>query len=251
MVNSFGYSLICIRELNIVSHSMGLKSSFFSSLGVRQGKKLSPVIFALFIDDLGDVMKARSCFGIILELVSDDLYFYLKLLALLYADGTGIFGTDETSFEKNLDIVYEYVKMWKLDINYDKTKILIFGTRNDDRFSFNMGESKISICKRFKYLGVFFSLNAEVSVKPEIINLIKPKRLYLLYKIIRKNLSIDLQLQLFEHTILSIALYVCEIRALENTNFIEKPKVYIYHKLKEIFSSIYATCRTRLQGCRQ
>ena len=43
--------------------------------------------------------------------------------------------------------------MWKLDINYDKTKVLIFGTRNDDRFSFKMGESKISICKEFKYLG--------------------------------------------------------------------------------------------------
>ena len=47
--------------------------------------------------------------------------------------------------------------MWKLDINYDKTKSLIFGTRNNDRFSFKMGESKISICKEFKYLGVVFT----------------------------------------------------------------------------------------------
>ena len=46
--------------------------------------------------------------------------------------------------------------MWKLDINYDKTKILIFCTCNPDRFSFKMGESKISIGKEFKYLDVFF-----------------------------------------------------------------------------------------------
>ena len=54
------------------------------------------------------------------------------------------------NFQKNLDIFYEYAKMWKLDINHNKTKILIFGTHNDDRFSFKMGESKISICKEFK-----------------------------------------------------------------------------------------------------
>ena len=55
-----------------------------------------------YITGLGYFMKARSCFGISLEFVSEDLYFYLKLLVLLYADDTVIFGTDETSFQKNL-----------------------------------------------------------------------------------------------------------------------------------------------------
>ena len=81
-----------------------------------------------------------------LEFVLECLYFYHELLVLLYADDTVIFGTNETSFKKNLDILYEYAKRWKLDINYDNTKILIFDTSNDDRFSFKMGESKISIC---------------------------------------------------------------------------------------------------------
>ena len=98
----------------------------------------------------------------------------------MYADDTVIFGTDETSFQKNLDVFYEYAKMWKLDINYDKTKVLIFGTRNDDRFGFKMGESKISICKEFKYLGVVFT-KAEVCVKQENIIMIKPKSLCTFY----------------------------------------------------------------------
>ena len=58
-----------------------------------------------------------------------------------------IFGVDETNFQKNLDVFYEYAKTLQLDINYGKTKILIFGTRNDDRFDFKMGENKIPICK--------------------------------------------------------------------------------------------------------
>ena len=148
----------------------GTQSSFFPSLGVRQGEKLSPVIFALFINDLEGVIKARSCSGISLELVSEDIYFYLKLFTLLYADDTGIFGT----YEKNLDVVYEYAKMWKLDINYDKTEILIFGTRYEDRFCLKMSESKISICKNSS-IWEYFSLKAEVSVEPENIIMIQPK----------------------------------------------------------------------------
>ena len=41
------------------------------------------------------------------------------------------FGTDENQFQANLDLFFEYDTTWKLDINYDKTKTMIFGTRND------------------------------------------------------------------------------------------------------------------------
>ena len=66
------------------------------------------------------------------ERTSDDVNTYIQLFILLYADDTVIFGTDETEFQNNLNAFYEFSNMWRLDINYDKTKILIFGTRNDD-----------------------------------------------------------------------------------------------------------------------
>ena len=50
--------------------------------------------------------------------------------------------------------------------------------------------------------------------------MIKPKLNNL--RIRNLNLPIDLQLQLFEHTILPIALYGCEIWAFENIYIIEK-----------------------------
>ena len=34
---------------------------------------------------------------------------------------------------------------------------MIFGTRNDDRLGFNLGNHIISVCKEFKYLCVVFS----------------------------------------------------------------------------------------------
>ena len=137
----------------------GSQSGFFPCLrGVQQGENLSPVLFALFLNDLESSIHSNSWSGINLEFVSDSLYTYLGLFVLLYADDTVIFGVDATNSQKNLDIFYEYAKTWQLDINlYDNTKILIFGTRNDDRFDFKTGENKISICKEFKYLGVVFT----------------------------------------------------------------------------------------------
>ena len=201
----------------------GDQSEFFQSFrGVRQGENLSPVLFALFLNDLESFLSSHNCSGIDIELASDDVYCYLKLFVLLYADDTVILATDEKSFQHSLNIFYDYSKLWKLDINYDKTKILIFGTRNDDRFNFKIGENKISICKEFKYLGVIFTKSRSFSKAIKHNYDQAKKAMHLLYKRIRYlNLPIDLQLQLFDNTILPIALYGCEVWAFEKLQLIE------------------------------
>lgn len=62
-------------------------------------------------------------------------FFYLKMFVLLYADDTVIFATDEKTLQHNVNTFYEYSVLWKLDINYE---ILVFWTRNDDRFDFKI-----------------------------------------------------------------------------------------------------------------
>ena len=153
---------------------------------------------------------------------TDNISTYIKLFVLLYADDTVIFGTDEVSFQYNLNVFYEYSKAWKLDINFDKTKIMIFGTRNDEKYNFKLGENKISICKEFKYLGVIFSKNRSFykTRKHNVDQAIKA--MHLLYKRIHNlNLPLDLQLHLFDHTILPIALFGCELWGVENIKLIE------------------------------
>ena len=172
----------------------GNQSSFFQSFrGVRQGENLSPVLFALFLNDLEFFLTTRNCSGIDLQFTSDDVNMYIQLFVLLYADDTVIFGTDETEFQNNLNAFYEYSKIWRLDINYDKTKILIFGTRNDDSFDFKMGENKIQICKEFKYQGTVFTKSRNFN-KAKKHNYDQAKKaMHLLYKRIRNlNLPVDL-----------------------------------------------------------
>ena len=109
-----------------------------------------------------------------------------------------------------------------MDINFSKSEVLVFGTRNDDVFSFKLGPNELSICKEFKYLGVIFSKNRSFysTIKHNVDQ--AKKATHLLYKGIRNlNLPIDLQLKLFDHTIVPILLYGCEIWGYHNTNIIE------------------------------
>ena len=53
------------------------------------------------------------------------------------------FGKDKRDFQNNLDKVFEYSE--KLLTLNDKTKIMIFGTRQDEHHDFNLG-GHIDIC---------------------------------------------------------------------------------------------------------
>ena len=80
-------------------------------------------------------------------------YVFLKLLILLYADDTIIFSDNKDDFQKGLDAFHEYCQMWKLQVNYDKTNIIVFNARNINTFAFKIGEHAIEVTDKYKYLG--------------------------------------------------------------------------------------------------
>ena len=149
------------------------QASSFAYVGYGRGKYVTSFFFALLLNDLESFMNSSNSACFDLEHVTDSLYMYLRIFILLYADDTVIFGVNAADFQKILDVFYEYAKMWQMD----KTNILIFGTRNDDRFHFQMGENEIHICKEFKYLGVAFA-KSRIFVKPRSITTTKPKKLF-------------------------------------------------------------------------
>ena len=140
-----------------VMYSGELSDFFRCYCGVRQGENLSPVLFSLFLNDLDDFLTNSNATSINLNMPGNDIEVYLKLFTLLYADDTVIFGTDPDSFQENINIFFEYSRQWKLNVNLNKTKILIFGIRNTDNLEFKLGDNKIDICDEFKYLGTVFT----------------------------------------------------------------------------------------------
>ena len=179
------------------------QSSFFQSYcGVRQGENLSPFLFAIFLNDLEDYLQQNNCTSINLQPTDLDLTIYIKLLVLLYADDTVVFGKDAKTFQENLNTFYEYANIWKLKINYEKTKIMIFGIRDLDVFHFKLGDHVISICDEFKYLGVIFNKNRSFysAIKH---NVTQAKKLYTFFT---KSLETYTYLSIFNFTFLIIQL---------------------------------------------
>ncbi len=96
-------------------------SPFFKSVcGVRQGENLSPILFALYMNDLDTYLRQNNR-GLDVSMQCDDFSIFLKLFVLLYADDTIIVSEDPTSFQQLLNDFSEYCKIWKLDINMNKS----------------------------------------------------------------------------------------------------------------------------------
>ena len=86
------------------------------------------------------------------------IYVYLKIFVLLYADDTVILSESRTDLQLALNVFGQYCAEWKLTVNTDKTKILIFAKgrlSKYDKYYFN-GKC-LEIVNEYKYLGIIFS----------------------------------------------------------------------------------------------
>ena len=205
-----------------VSVNSESSSFFMTNCGVRQGDNLSPILFSMFLNDLEDHMVADNLDGITLDFNTDDLFIYTQLYILLYADDTIILADSEISFQQSLNSFNTYCEEWKLTINKEKSKVMIFGARKTDGFNFYIGETKLEIVNAYKYLGTYFSPSGSFLTARKHIATQANKAMHLLnLRINNLDLPIDLQLKLFDHTVLPIMTYGCEVWGFESCKILE------------------------------
>lgn len=222
--NMYDKAKACVKLNN-------LKSEFFRcSVGVRQGDNLSPLLFALYINDFELFLKEKGCKGLNLAeseiknaLSNDDIEFFVKLILLLYADDTVLLADTPEELQKALDYTDEYCKNWQLTVNIKKTEVMIFSrgkVRNKPNF-FYKGVN-LKIVDQFIYLGVMFNYDGKFNRAIEH-NVNKATRamfsLTASYK--RNELDLTTQLDVFDKTILPILTYGCEIWGHSNVEPIE------------------------------
>ena len=200
----------------------GTFSAFFNcEKGVRQGENLSPILFSLFLNDMQTYIESKGGLGI--ELTDDQNILWLKLLVLLYVDDTVILSDNEHDFQISLNAFHSYCDEWNLKVNFNKTKVVIFGARNINRYSFFLGDQPIEIKSTYHYLGVTFSAKGSFLHARKHVSQQARKAIYLLFaKASNADLPIDLTLKLFDHTVLPILTYGSEIFGYENLDIIEK-----------------------------
>ena len=112
--------------------------------GVHQGIALSPLLFNISINDLGDF---------ILDTEAPVLYDS-RISILLYAGGLLLLSTSVTQLQQNISKVNDFCNRWSLSVIPDKSKTMIF-TRNDqvknDRNRFTIGQTRLECVNQYKY----------------------------------------------------------------------------------------------------
>ena len=93
-----------------------------------------------------------------LNFPNNDLQSFLKVAVLLYANDTVLFAESEDEMKLLLNDFSKYCKDWKLNINVDKIKFLIFGDRRRRRNeNITLNGSKLENVDAYKYLDIMFS----------------------------------------------------------------------------------------------
>ena len=83
---------------------------------------------------------------------------YLKLFVLLYADDTILLSDTFDDLQLQLNVFHDYCSFWKLKVNIEKNKAVIFSRAllPQNQF-FCYGDHQIEYVTEFNYVGVIFS----------------------------------------------------------------------------------------------
>ena len=215
------------------------------NVGVRQGENLSPVLFALFLNDLSQHIS-NSCKGLsdlsksISDLLSDDtVEVFFKLFLLLYADDTILMAESAEDLQKALNSMYQYCVDWNLEVNPKKTKIVIFSkgkTRNHNMFTYN--NIAIDVLDDFTYLGVVFNYNGNFKKEENHAAQQGNKSVFsLMCKSRALNLTLDVQIDLFDKLVSPVLLYGSEVWGPYGCEIVKRVQLKFYKSILKLNKS--------------
>ena len=187
----------CIK----VNGSLG--PNFDSSVGVKQGCVLSPLLFNLFTGDLPAIFD-HSCDPVSL--------MHSNLSCLMYADDLVILSKSHTGLQAALNKLEAYCDKWGLFVNLSKTKIIIFNKTGYPirKFQFKYKNNLLDTVQSYCYLGITFSASGTFKIACKRLCDQASKALFKLRQLNLRN-NIPTALKLFYSMIVPILTYGSEI----------------------------------------
>jgi hypothetical protein len=182
----------------------GLSNFIQINKGVHQGNNLSPTLFNIYINDIVDVMKEND---------SPHINQIENIPCLMYADDIALLSTTKVGLQNKLNKLSTYCKQWALDINVEKTKVVIFAKHDpiiSNRFTYD--NDVLEIVDSYKYLGIFFHKSGKMDLAQDHLAKQGNKACYSLKRTLySENLRTDVATKLFDSLITPILLYGSEI----------------------------------------
>merc|ERR1712228_881650 len=127
-----------------------LTEEFETNKGVKQGGVLSPIRFSIYINKLIEELKATKL-GI--DIGGE------KVNALFYADDIILITEKREELQKLMNVVTEYSRKWRCQINRSKSQIVIYGPKRlikkeEQERKWFLGGGEIERKLEYKYLGL-------------------------------------------------------------------------------------------------
>lgn len=197
---------------------------FDTEQGVKQGCLLSPLLFALFINDLESNLPG----GI--------KYNNVAIKLLMYADDIVLFAESPTSLQRMINRLHEYCLQWSLTVNLSKTKVMVF---RNGRGRYAQSEkwfwsgNEIEKVSQYKYLGVTVTPN--VKFKKHLMNALSKAKVAInsTWKVFlgKKDVRHSEKFRLFEAAVRTILSYASEVWGIARYEEVENLLRYFLKKL--------------------
>ena len=129
------------RKYEVAVRVQGTCTDWYEEeMGVREGCVLSPLLFAIYINDLVELIVKRCG---------------TRVVIILFADDIAMIAQTPEDLQEALDAASEYSKKWRFEFNVgvDKSAVLVTGgVREGERWV--LGGRELPVTTVYKYLGV-------------------------------------------------------------------------------------------------
>jgi hypothetical protein len=83
----------------------------------------------------------------------------INIMLLLFADDMVVMAETAENLQESLNRVYEYCEKWGLEVNVEKTKIVVFRKRGKVVSQWYFDKELVEVVDSFIYLGVVSNYN--------------------------------------------------------------------------------------------
>ena len=175
-----------------------------SERGVKQGDVLSPLLFNFFINDIVIHLNQPNLDPVVIDNSSINI--------LLYADDIVLLSESQPGLQNCLDNLHSYCESWKLEVNTNKSKVLVFNS-NGKTFNnaFNYNNTNIETVAEYNYLGITMKYNGFFNAAIDVLVDKARKAYFKIKKTIGLNNPCRLLEKLFDSLVSPILLYCSEI----------------------------------------
>ena len=89
----------------------------------------------------------------------NELHILFELFVIVYADDTVLLSESKEGMQQLLNIFELYFDLWKLDVNINRTKGMVFSKKKNLNYSFILQDKQLAVVEKYSYLGIIFKYN--------------------------------------------------------------------------------------------